>query len=611
MLADADGDGLDWADEVFLYGTNPDDADSDHDGLSDAAEIAAGIDATKPDSDNDGINDGPDAYPDDRRRSEDIPTLHYIPLDFTEAIFGAGYVGWMASIDDDNRVGLLAAKYDVAFPYQIIEFKVASWVLGHPLSEAQSSIGTLPSPHRAGDFQAYYLPAGVNSMGTVVGTVTVGKYRNYPSSSTPPAPFPPVAGSFSFIWSGNNVWIDPEHYRKYAGVKNSGVAWGANGNGSPFIEGITFGKWIDEGPSDDGEKFHYDPGLFHSAPHPVPTTNGFPYQHVCEDGKAFGMNNYRSNPANHTSSYDLSSAALWNGVGFWFLFGGQDHETEILAVGNGPVLFGYSPHFTAPVDDDPDQAPGFHPFVIQGTQATEFKRMIPQKYKRQIAFGVAEVPQPLPQPQTWAVVNSNGALITKALFLEGPNKASGTWTGQGALLWDPQVPQKAWNADMGGLIPIMMNRDHLMISGASVLLPVEILDKDKKAVNKLKVGKMSETGVLSGTVASPTLDIEKDSDRFYVRIPGAASMAPSSIKVATVENPDASYNDDATEIDLQVEGNDLITKSMLLTSDDVDDAYHVDGIADNAKNDRTHKIQLGGKLFRTSHELDEIDTNLR
>ena len=146
---------------------------------------------------------------------------------------------------------------------------------------------------------------------------------------------------------------------------------------------------------------------------------------------------------------------------------------------------------------------------------------------------------------------------------------------------------------------------------AAFLLPIEIVDKDKKAVTKLKVGKMAETGVLTGTGSSGTLNIDKDSDRFFVRIPGAAGMGTVSIKVATVENPDASYNDDETEIDMQVDGNDLITKSMLLVSDDVDDDHKVDGIADDAKNDRTHKIQLGGKfqiksikIGGTEHQAD-------
>ena len=181
MESDADADGLDWAAETFIHGTDPNNADSDGDGIPDAAELAAGLSPILADSDGDGVDDSPDRYPDDRRRSEDLPTLHYAPLDFTKAVFGEGHVGWLAAIDDDNRVGLLAAKYDAA--WNIVEFKVTSWVLSHPLSEAQDAIRTLPIPHRLGDFQASYLPAGVNASGVVVGTMAIARFQNYPSAS--------------------------------------------------------------------------------------------------------------------------------------------------------------------------------------------------------------------------------------------------------------------------------------------------------------------------------------------------------------------------------------------------------------------------------------------
>jgi hypothetical protein len=128
------------------------------------------------------------------------------------------------------------------------------------------------------------------------------------------------------------------------------------------------------------------------------------------------------------------------------------------------------------------------------------------------------------------------------------------------------------------------------------LIPVEVVDKNKAAISKLKVGKMSDTGVLSGAEASATLDIDKDQDRFFVRVPGGAAMGGISIKVSTADNPDSAYNDNATQIDLQADGGDAISKSMLLVSDDVDDDYAVDGIADDATGDRTHKIQLGGNF---------------
>ena len=88
------------------------------------------------------------------------------------------------------------------------------------------------------------------------------------------------------------------------------------------------------------------------------------------------------------------------------------------------------------------------------------------------------------------------------------------------------------------------------------LLPVQILDKDKKPIVKLKVAKMSEAGVISGTGGSASLDIDKDSDRFYVKISGGSNLGAVSIKVATVDNPDTDYDDDETEIDMQVDGSD-------------------------------------------------------
>ncbi len=132
------------------------------------------------------------------------------------------------------------------------------------------------------------------------------------------------------------------------------------------------------------------------------------------------------------------------------------------------------------------------------------------------------------------------------------------------------------------------------------LLPVEVVDKNKAALSKLKVGKMSETGVLTGTGATAVLDIDKDSDRFYIRVPGGAALGGISVKVSTTDNPDHTtttpYDDNATQIDLVSDGADAISKSMLLVSDDVDDDHPVDSIADDTTGDRTHKIQLGGNF---------------
>lgn len=57
---DTDGDGLSDGDEVHIYGTNPLDPDTDHDLLSDGFEVAHGTNPLDPDSDHDGIVDGLD-----------------------------------------------------------------------------------------------------------------------------------------------------------------------------------------------------------------------------------------------------------------------------------------------------------------------------------------------------------------------------------------------------------------------------------------------------------------------------------------------------------------------------------------------------------------------
>ena len=45
-------------DELDLYGTDPNDPDTDDDGINDGDEVAAGTNPTNPDSDGDGVADG-------------------------------------------------------------------------------------------------------------------------------------------------------------------------------------------------------------------------------------------------------------------------------------------------------------------------------------------------------------------------------------------------------------------------------------------------------------------------------------------------------------------------------------------------------------------------
>lgn len=60
---DDDEDGLSDNDEVFVFGTNPLNPDSDNDALSDKEEIKLGTNALKSDSDDDGVIDSKDKFP--------------------------------------------------------------------------------------------------------------------------------------------------------------------------------------------------------------------------------------------------------------------------------------------------------------------------------------------------------------------------------------------------------------------------------------------------------------------------------------------------------------------------------------------------------------------
>lgn len=81
---DADLDGLGDTEEVSTWGTDPNDADSDDDGLKDGEEIDRGTDPNDMDSDDDGINDGDEVSNDTDPLNPDItpPTVSSIePLD--------------------------------------------------------------------------------------------------------------------------------------------------------------------------------------------------------------------------------------------------------------------------------------------------------------------------------------------------------------------------------------------------------------------------------------------------------------------------------------------------------------------------------------------------
>ncbi len=161
------------------------------------------------------------------------------------------------------------------------------------------------------------------------------------------------------------------------------------------------------------------------------------------------------------------------------------------------------------------------------------------------------------------------------------------------------------------------------------LLPVQIVvpqtDQNGEEIvgqvasaTELKISKMEQSLTVEksgGAVSKLELDIDKDIDRFRVRILGGAGIAEAkkvSVKVKSEGNSVAKYNDPETEIELKAESGNLVTKWLMLMSDDPDDDYAglIDIGADDQEGDRTHILQLSGSLTLSKLLLDSDEYEL-
>ena len=137
------------------------------------------------------------------------------------------------------------------------------------------------------------------------------------------------------------------------------------------------------------------------------------------------------------------------------------------------------------------------------------------------------------------------------------------------------------------------------------LLPIEVVTPREGATSEGYSGDLVTATNLKVAKMELSLDenhrlkLDKDPDRFFVRIPGGARLGGGSVTIST-ENPDSNYDDNATRLKLVVDGNDLRSSSLILVADEKDDVYPggtgvgVDDTDDNE--DRTHLVQLGGTL---------------
>lgn len=129
---------------------------------------------------------------------------------------------------------------------------------------------------------------------------------------------------------------------------------------------------------------------------------------------------------------------------------------------------------------------------------------------------------------------------------------------------------------------------------------VDFLDISKNRTAALKVAKW-ENGFNAGpTVKDNFIDLEPR-DQFYVSVNDQSKKGSGMVSVRlSTDSAGTDYDDDATRIELPEDPANsgiFISKSMLMVSDDVDDDFtNPNVVADDTKNDRTHKVALGGKV---------------
>ena len=478
--ADGDADGLpDWYE--VLTGTSisthvtpgnnhADGFDSNQNGVSDGAELALGATPANIDDDNDGVSNVQDQYPQDPRLSEDIPVQGYVAVSFAPVVFGSDYVGVWAAIDDvyrngivENRVGILGAKYTEA---GCVAYKEVSFLLSEDLGTVANRVRTIAVQQVLGDFKAYFTAWGVNAIGTVIGEVSVRQYRNLTEHPRVPAPWPEV-GTHAVKWINGVPTFLETHYDFYSGIKNSGVIWGGYSSTGPFVGDIT-SHYIDDGVGPDQlPRFHFESDPFGGV-------GG--HSGVAESGAFSTRHSYRSNASDHMSGYDVSSVAYWDGYVFQHLFGGNDQDTNILALNSSLQMFGWSQRCddvypSPPLLPDPYVPPAPHPFWSNGSASQDFYRQLPLKYRRQIQFSSSPID---PTATSWALLNDANMLVAPARVLVRTSGTNADWGGTGTILCylgSSRVQQ----IDIGNRRPQMLNANGIFASGAEILLPLEMM----------------------------------------------------------------------------------------------------------------------------------------
>jgi len=213
----------------------------------------------------------------------------------------------------------------------------------------------------------------------------------------------------------------------------------------------------------------------------------------------------------------------------------------------------------------------------------------------------------------WGRLNNSGDVTFTGHSLEGSGR--GEWT-PAIFLW-----QRAENKVVKILLPLpnlldatQFNNHRIFAARHSntpvLLLPVELLVKDpsnpsvKKTTDKLQIATLESAFGGSDYHALANF-MEADLQSFYFRMKNPAKTGAGKMKIRiSTDSEGTEYDDPAHEVELietPANSGDFISPAQILVSNEIDDVkeFTFDGtvIGDEALNDRTHRIALGGKLI--------------
>ncbi len=380
-----------------------------------------------PDTDGDSIKDSLDAYPHDKRRSRDLPTLTYAEIDLSTPIIGAKDVSMLA-LDDQNQVAF-------SYPEPVSgstppSLKVVVWKDG-------AQVGNTYTYPTAQGSDWTIEPQFLNASGAIAGSGANGHRRVFVASAggTP---------AFSHGYDSTFLSYEYEPFRvSLSGFNNAGVIWGGQiqdeyygSHTLDFIGGTKFPYLLD--PAHPPDPNRGDAG-YQSGPKFTPLF-------VNATGQAVGQT--------WSPTAGLSYARKTGG--------GIEGLTarKLFTIGDDGTIFGVA----AGTPPDPGQpsdslTPKFWK-VSDGTP-TDVSTLLPAEFRKQISFN----------ENTTAQMNSAGDLLFTTPTLEGPEDAP-AWNAK-PILWTRQTS----TANPNGTLAIVtnpgqsLNKDRFMVAIKDVYPP--------------------------------------------------------------------------------------------------------------------------------------------